>query len=103
VLLLGVIGGLLGAYFTYLNEGLADLRKRGKCGLTTKNTAVVVVVTVTRLLSSLACALASKFQKIPDCISPERLLKRSSATHACTCAGAYIMSVCQARERAGLY
>lgn len=29
MLLLGVIGGLLGAYFTYLNEGLADLRKRG--------------------------------------------------------------------------
>jgi hypothetical protein len=29
VLLLGVIGGLLGSCFTYLNEGLADWRKRG--------------------------------------------------------------------------
>lgn len=29
VLLLGVIGGLLGSCFTYLNEALADWRKRG--------------------------------------------------------------------------
>jgi H+/Cl- antiporter ClcA len=29
VLLLGVIGGLLGSTFTYLNEMLTDWRKRG--------------------------------------------------------------------------
>lgn len=29
VLLLGVIGGLLGSCFTYLNEALTDWRKRG--------------------------------------------------------------------------
>lgn len=30
VLLLGVIGGLLGSWFTYLNESLAAWRKRGE-------------------------------------------------------------------------
>lgn len=31
VLLLGIIGGLLGSTFTYLNEGLTAWRKKGVC------------------------------------------------------------------------